>query len=173
MYKKLLLVSLVVISTCTLMAQSTPQKLSDKVTVTFPGKPEEQKLGNGAGAFSYKKDSSQTYIGMSVDLSPMGLSAELVQSLGDGLWDQMLATMPAQMGGSTIVKSDKTTFKGKSSLYLEVDGKSSSNPEYKDKRIFAYMFFIGSSLHQVAYRTSGDALPAEAKSFFDSVTIAQ
>ena len=62
------------------------------------------------------------FMGMSFDLSAMGLTADVISSMGDGLWDQMKGGMVAQMGGATLAKDEVTQFKGKSSLYVEIDG---------------------------------------------------
>lgn len=175
MFKKLLLVFAISAVSISLMAQSTPQKISEKVTVTFPGKPEETQLPTGASGsvYTFKKDSSLTLMAMAIDLSQAGLSAELIQSMGDGLWDQMLAGMTQQMQGATLTKSEKLDFKGQKSAYIEIDGSNSSDEKLKGKKAFAYLFFIGANLHQVMYMSaSKDVTAADAKSFFDSVTIA-
>lgn len=155
-------------------AQSTTQSISEKVKVVFPGKPEEMKAPNGASVYTFKKDSSIAYMGMSFDLSAMGLTADVISSLGDGLWEQMKGGMVAQMGGATLAKDEVTQFKGKSSLYMEIDGTNSSAPQLKGKKAYGYVFFIGSVLHQVLFY-SGDAKSKkeDGTAFFDSVTIVE
>ena len=155
-------------------AQSTEQKISEKVKVMFPGKPAEVKAPNGATVYTFKKDSSVAFMGMSFDLSAMGLTADMIASAGDALWDQLKGGMTQQMGGAVIAKDEVLTFKGKSSLYLEVDGTESTNAELKGKKAYGYVFFIGSVLHQVLYYSADKGSKKEdATAFFDSVTISQ
>lgn len=157
-----------------IMAQKTVQKISDKVTVTFPAKPEQQTpMGdNGPRMFTLTKDSSSMYMAMALDLTPMGLSVETIESMGDGLWDMLTGNMTQQMGGAEIVKSEKTQIKGKTGRYLEIDGAKSTAPNLKGKRAFCYLFFVGSNLHQFAYYTDKkDATVNDAKDFFDSIAI--
>ena len=61
-------------------AQATEQNLSEKVKVVFPGKPEATDLPNGPKVFSFKKDSTIAYMGMAFDLSPMGLTEDVIAS---------------------------------------------------------------------------------------------
>ena len=153
-------------------AQSAEQKISDKVKVMFPGKPEEVKAPNGAIVYTFKKDSSVAYMGMSFDLSAMGLTADMIASAGDALWDQMKGGMTQQMGGAVIAKDEVLTFKGKSSLYLEID--ESTSAQLKGKKAYGYVFFIGSVLHQVLYYSADKGAKKEdATAFFDSVTISE
>ncbi|MFK5027046.1 hypothetical protein ACI39O_27050, partial [Klebsiella pneumoniae] len=63
--------------------------------------------------FTLTKDSSSMYMAMALDLTPMGLSVETIESMGDGLWDMLTGNMTHQMGGAEIVKSEKTQIKGK------------------------------------------------------------
>jgi len=170
--KKLLSFILAASLSLSAFAQPTTQALSEKVKVVFPGKPEEIKAPNGAIVYTFKKDSSVAYMAMSFDLSAMGLTADVIASAGDMLWDQMKGGMVAQMGGATIAKDEVTQFKGKSSLYMEIDGSNSSAPQLKGKKAFGYMFFLGAVLHQVLFY-SGDttAKKEDGSAFFDSVSI--
>ena len=153
-------------------SQKVEQKLSEKVKVTFAGKPEEKKAENGAVVYYYTKDSTLAYMGMSLDLSAMGLTAEAVSALGDGLWDQIKNGMLAQMPGATISKDQIVTLKGKNSLYVEIDGSNSTAPQLKGKKNFGYLFFVGAVLHQVSFYSTNPAAKLEdAKEFFDSVVI--
>ncbi len=154
-------------------AQPTTQVISEKVKVVFPGKPEEIKAPNGALIYSFSKDSATAFMGMSFDLSAMGLSADMVAAAGDALWEQMKGGMMAQMAGATLTKDEVTNFKGKSSLYMEIDGSVSTAPQLKGKKAFGYVFFTGSVLHQVLYYSADPAAKKEnATAFFDSVEIA-
>jgi len=170
--KKILFLFLAASISMTAFAQSTTQTISEKVKVVFPGKPEEVKAPNGATIYTFKKDSSLSYMGMAFDLSAMGLTAEAIAAAGDMLWDQMKGGMVAQMAGATLAKDEVTQFKGKSSLYLEIDGSKSEAPQLKGKKAYGYVFFIGSVLHQVLfYSADPKSKKEDGAAFFDSVTI--
>lgn len=156
----------------TAIAQKTDQKISDKVKVSFPNKPEEEKLPTGGTAFVCKTDSNSSCFAMSMDLSPMGLSAEVITAAGDALWEQLKGGLVAQMAGATIAKDQVLSFKGKNALYLEIDGSKSSAPLLKGKKAYGYTFFIGAVLHQVMYYSlPSEALPEAGKTFFESTVI--
>ncbi|MFY9464217.1 MAG: hypothetical protein WAP48_03965, partial [Sediminibacterium sp.] len=112
-----------------LSAQLTPQTLSEKVKVIFPGIPEEKKLPAGGSMFMYAKDTGTGYMAMGLDLSAMGITPEIVTALGDVIWEQLKAGIPSQMGGVTIAKDQLIQFKGQSSMYLELDGSKSENEQ--------------------------------------------
>ncbi|HQS56005.1 MAG: hypothetical protein B7Y15_10030, partial [Bacteroidetes bacterium 24-39-8] len=65
--KKLLSFILAASLSLTAFSQATTQPISEKVKVVFPGKPEEMKAPNGALVYTFKKDSSMAYMGMSFD----------------------------------------------------------------------------------------------------------
>ena len=163
-----------IIASSAVFAQSTELKISEKVKVTFPGKPEEKQGPNGAVVHFYAtKDSSTAYMVVNVDLSQMGLTAEMITAYGDALWEQMKGSMIAQIPGAVLTKDQISTFKGKSSLYTEIDGTNSTAPLMKQKKAFGYSFFVGAVLHQVTYYSSSPTAKADdAASFFNSVVIA-
>lgn len=156
-----------------IIAQNTPQILSDKVKVVFPGKPEMQKLPNGIPVYYFAKDTISNYLALGIDLSAMGISGDMVNAMGDALLEQMKGHITNEISGIKILKDQVTPFKGKSSLYLELDGTGTDLPQFKGKKAIGYSFFIGSVFHQVMFLTSSaNVKPADAQSFFDSVEIA-
>ncbi|MCX6205860.1 MAG: hypothetical protein NTZ19_06380 [Bacteroidetes bacterium] len=172
--KKILSFLVAICITVASFAQATEQQLSEKVKVVFPGKPEATDLPNGPKVFSYKKDSSVAFMGMAFDLSPMGLTEEVIAAAGDGLWDQIKGGMMGQMAGANLTKDEVVQFKGKSALYLEIDGKESTAPQLQGKKAFGYLFFSGAILHQILYYSSDPAAKKEdATAFFESVVISK
>jgi hypothetical protein len=165
------------VATCITVAsfsQATEQQLSEKVKVVFPGKPETTEVPNGPKIFSYKKDSTIAYMGLAFDLSPMGLTEEVIAAAGDGLWDQLKGQMMSQMPGANLAKDEVVQFKGKSALYLEIDGKDATVPQLQGKKAFGYLFFNGAILHQVFfYSSNATAKKEDATAFFDSVVISK
>jgi hypothetical protein len=172
--KKILSLFVAICITVASFAQATEQQLSEKVKVVFPGKPEATDLPNGPKVFSYKKDSSVAFMAMAFDLTPMGLTEEVIAAAGDGLWDQIKGGMMGQMAGANLTKDEVVQFKGKSSLYLEIDGKEATTPQLHGKKAFGYLFFSGAILHQVLYYSADAAAKKEdATAFFDSVVISK
>lgn len=170
--KKVLSFILAICVTVASFAQATEQKISEKVKITFPGKPEEADMPNGPKVFSFKKDSSVAFMGMAFDLSPMGLTEDVIAAAGDGLWDQIKGGMMAQMAGANLVKDDVVQYKGKNALYLEIDGTGSTAPQLKGKKAFGYLFFSGAILHQILYYSAeATAKKEDATAFFDSLVI--
>lgn len=154
-------------------AQSTEQNLSEKVKVTFPSKPELKEIPNGPKLYTAKVDSSSDYIGLAIDLAPMGLTEDAIAGLGDGIWDMVKGQLGASLGGADIVSDSVQQFKGKSSLFLHIDGANSTNEQFKGKKAFIYMFFNGVIMHQILYTSKNPAAKKEdAQAFFDSVVIA-
>jgi hypothetical protein len=124
--------------------------------------------------FMYAKDTGTGYMAMGLDLKAMGISPEIVTALGDVIWEQLKAGIPAQMGGVTIAKDQVLQFKGQSCLYLELDGTKSDNEQFKGKKAFGYLFFLGSVLHQVMYLSAApNASADDAAPFFNSIEIAR
>lgn len=172
--KKILSFFVAICITVASFAQTTEQQLSDKVKVVFPGKPDTTEIPNGPKVYSFKKDSSIAYMGMAFDLSPMGLTEETITALGDGLFDQIKTQMMGQMAGANLTKDEILQFKGKSALYLEIDGKDATVPQLKGKKAFGYLFFNGSFLHQILYYSAApNAKKEDATAFFDSVVISK
>ena len=153
-------------------AQVTEQKISDKVTISFPGKPTLNNGENGAVVYTLIKDSSTAYMAVSVDLGALGLSADMIASAGDAVWEQMKGPMMSKLPNAVLVKDQVTTFKGKSALYMEIDGAKSAEPLLKGKKTFGYSFFVGAILTNLTYYSASPTATVEdAKAFFDSVVI--
>ncbi|MCG9899785.1 MAG: hypothetical protein MUF12_00270 [Sediminibacterium sp.] len=173
MKKTILAIGLFLASFAVVTAQKTEQVVSEKMKVVFPVKPEKQEMPNGGNMYQAKSaDGNTSYIAMSLDLSGMGLTAEVVESMGDMLFEQVKMGMSSQMGGAEISKDEVVTFKGKKALYIEVDGKNATGEEIKGKKAFMYIFFIGAQMHQVGFRSNkATASKDDEKEFLDSVTI--
>lgn len=171
--KKILSFFAAIIIVAAASAQVTEQKISDKVKVTFPGPPTLQDGENGAIVYSYKKDSSIAYMAISVDLAPLGLSADMIAAAGDALWEQMKVPMMQKLPGAVLTKDQVTTFKGKSALYMEIDGSKSDAPNLAGKKTLGYSFFVGTSLINVTYYYSAATTvkTEDTKAFFDGVIV--
>ncbi len=170
--KKILSFLVVLVIVTGAAAQPVEQKLSDKVKITFPGTPVLQDGDNGATVYSYKKDSSVAYMAIGVDLAPLGLTADMITAAGDAVWEQMKAPMMQKLPGAVLTKDQVTTFKGKSALYMEIDGTKSGAPNLAGKKTFGYSFFVGTLLVNVTYYSASPTAKMEdAKAFFDGVVV--
>ena len=169
MKKTILAIGLFLASFAVVSAQKTEQVVSEKMKVVFPVKPEKQDMPNGGSLFQAKSaDGNTSYIAMSLDLSGMGLTAEVVESMGDMLFEQVKMGMSSQMGGAEISKDELVTF----ALYVEIDGKNATGEEIKGKKAFMYIFFIGAQMHQVGFRSSkAGATKDDEKEFLESVSL--
>jgi hypothetical protein len=170
--KKLLLLVVGAIVSGTLFAQPAETYIGEKVKVTFPGKPDSSSNEMGAKILGYKNDTTKIYGTVSVDLAPLGLSADMVSSMGDGLWEQIKSPMLAQMGDVDLLKDEVIQFKGKSCLKIELDISKSSAEKLKGKKMYMLSFFIGSVLHQLNMITlTSSDMKADAEAFFNTLTI--
>ena len=175
--KKYLLSLLSLFIACIAVAQPSSIVLSEKVKITFPGPIDSSSSFSqmGAKVYSYSvKDSSLNYSALSMDLSPMGLQAEMVSSMGDAIWDQIKTGMLQQMGNVDLKKDEIIQFKGKSCLKLELDISKLVSDELKGKTIYNISFFSGSVLHQLSLMVkTTDNKQKEADEFFNSLVIEQ
>ena len=155
-----------------LFAQPAETYIGEKVKVTFPGKPDSSSNEMGGKILGYKNDTTKIYGTVTVDLAPLGLSADMVSSMGDGLWEQIKSPMMAQMGNVDILKDEVIQFKGKSCLKVELDISKAATENMKGKKMYMLCFFIGSVLHQLNVTSLTDTdMKADAESFFNTLTI--
>ena len=109
---------------------------------------------------------------VTLDLAPLGLSADMVSSMGDGLWEQLKSPMMAQMGNVDMLKDEVIQFKGKSCLKMELDISKSSAEKLKGKKMYILCFFIGSVLHQLNMITlTSTDMKEDAEAFFNTIII--
>lgn len=152
-------------------AQPAETYLGEKVKVSFPGKPDSSANEMGAKLFGYKME-TKLYSTVSLDLAPLGLSADMVSSMGDGLWEQIKSPMLAQMGNVDMLKDEVIQFKGKSCLKLELDISKSAAEKLKGKKMYMLCFFIESVMHQLnLISLTTDDMKADAEAFFNTLTI--
>lgn len=170
--KKAFLSLVLFASIAVVKAQNVAHKVSEKVTVQFPTKPDEKSMNGITIFFAKDTDTTKGFGAMVFDLSAMGLTGDPIEMMGDSFWEQFKAGMTAQMAGATINKDQITRFKDKNSLYLEIEGSNSADEPLKGKKAFGYVFFIGPVMHQVLFYSSNpSAKAADGQGFFDSVEI--
>jgi len=170
--KKILFLLLATLVSGTLLAQPAETYIGEKIKVTFPGIPDSNVNQMGAKALAYKKDPTKVLGTVSLDLAPLGLSADMVASMGDGLWEQIKSPMLAQMGNVDLVKDELVQFKGKSCMKMELDISKANSENLKGKKMYMLSFFVGSILYQLnVIAIASDNMKDEAEAFFNTLTI--
>lgn len=154
-------------------AQSTVVDVSSKVKVTFPTKAEKTPGPmEGMTVYTTEEKNAKSYMALSMDMSAMGVTGEMISAMGPMFFEQMKAGMMGKMKGAKISKEETTTFKGKSAIYLEIDGSESSDEKIKGKKVSMYIFFIDATMHQLGVYGKNPT-KEEEKDFFDSVVISE
>jgi hypothetical protein len=172
MKKFLLSTAFAVLATTLVVAQSTVVDISNKVKVTFPVKAEKSAGPmEGMNLFTTEVVNDKSYIGISLDMSAMGLTADVISAMGPMLFQEIKGGMMGKMMGAKITKEETTTFKGKSALYLELDGSESQDSKLKGKKLCMYIFFIDATMHQLGVYGKNPT-KEEEKEFFESTVIA-
>lgn len=146
--------------------------MSEHVKVVFPARPEMQTLPTGGTLYLLNKDAQTTYTAMGIDLGSIGLTADFVKSEGNKLWEQLKEAIFSQLTGVSITKDQTRIFKGRNSLYIELDGINSEDIQFKGKKAYTLLFFEGRILNQFMYLSSSkNSKPEDANVFFNSIII--
>lgn len=184
--KKLFSIIFLIFITTTLSAQTkgsntnneepeddtTILNMSEHVKVVFPARPEMQALPTGGTLYILNKDAHTTYTAMGIDLGSIGLTADFVKSEGNKLWDQLKEAIFSQLTGVSITKDQTRVFKGRNSLYIELDGINSDNEQFKGKKAYTLLFFEGRILNQFMYLSSSkNTKPEDANEYFNAIII--
>jgi hypothetical protein len=165
--KKYLLSITSLLFSALLIAQPSVTVLGEKVTITFPGSARITSNEGGIKVFEYSKDSI-----MSMDLSLMGLQAETIKNMGDGIWNQMKSGMIQQMGSASVKKEEFVQFKGKKCLKLELDVSKTNSEELKGNNLYSINFFSGSNFYQISVLSRSKLSKLiEAEDFFNTLVI--
>jgi hypothetical protein len=170
--KKYLLSITSLLFSALLIAQPSVTVLGEKVTITFPGSAHITSNEGGIKVFEYSKDSIILYAAMSMDMSLMGLQAETIKNMGDGIWNQMKSGMIQQMGSASVKKDEFIQFKGKKCLKLELDVSKTNSEELKGNNLYSINFFSGSNFYQISVLSrSNFSKLIEAEDFFNTLVI--
>ena len=170
--KKYLLSITSLLFSALLIAQPSVTVLGEKVTITFPGSARITSNEGGIKVFEYSKDSIILYAAMSMELSLMGLQAETIKNMGDGIWNQMKSGMIQQMGSASVKKEEFVQFKGKKCLKLELDVSKTNSEELKGNNLYSINFFSGSNFYQISVLSRSNLSKLiEAEDFFNTLVI--
>ena len=155
-----------------IIAQPSVTVLGEKVKITFPGNASITSNEGGIKVFEYSKDSITIYAAMSMDVSIMGLQAETIKNMGDGIWNQMKSGILQQMSSGSVKKEEFVQFKGKKCLKLEVDISKANFEEIKGNNIYSLNFFSGSNFYQISVLSRSNLSKLiEAEDFFNTLVI--
>ena len=170
--KKYLLSIISLLFSALLIAQPSVAVLGEKVNITFPGNARITSNEGGIKVFEYSKDSIIIYAAMSMDVSLLGLQAETIKNMGDGIWNQMKSGILQQMSSGIVKKEEFVQFKGKKCLKVEVDISKANYEEIKGNNIYSLNFFSGSNFYQISVLSRSNLSKLiEAEDFFNTLVI--
>lgn len=172
--KKIILSAFIAMfSVVTVVAQSTTVELSSKVKVTFPVKAEKQAAPmETMKVFTTEETNNKSFMSLSMDMSAMGVTAELIEGMGPAFFEQMKAGMMGKLKGAKVIKEEVTKFKGKTALYMEIDGADSEEKGIKGKQSAMYIFFVDATMYQVGFYAK-KVTKEDGADFFESVVITE
>ena len=170
--KKYLLSITFLLFSALIIAQPSVTVLGEKVKITFPGNASITSNDGGIKVFEYSKDSIIIYAAMSMDVSLLGLQAETIKNMGDGIWNQMKSGILQQMSSASVKKEEFVQFKGKKCLKLELDVSKANYEELKGNNLYSFNFFSGSNFYQISVLSRSNLSKLiEAEDFFNTLVI--
>lgn len=166
--KKIILASLLLITSTIVFAQTNwvTQKVDDKLSIKFPGKPE---VAEQAGMFAatFESDTKVKYVLNTMDFAALGLdSATLTPMLEtEEFSGQLIGGMKGKMEGFDF--SEVKTEKWKGFTYFSLDA---TNKEKKVKMYFKILF-IGSKMYNMLCAYPDGVAPDTKDTFFNSTEL--
>ena len=156
------------------MSQETKVKLTEKVSITFPEKPDVRNMQDIASVYSLRlADSTANFNVVVQNLGKNGLTEEQIETaqLEPAFWEQLESSFIAQLGNETkVLSKEKKTISGKDVLILEL----STERNGKKMELKSYIFI--DSLHSInivhSKRAAGASVDLRDK-FFNSLKIVE
>ena len=156
------------------MSQETKVKLTEKVSITFPEKPDVRNMQDIASVYSLRlADSTANFNVVVQNLGKNGLTEEQIESaqLEPAFWEQLEASFVAQLGNETkVLSKEKKNISGKDILILEL----STERNGKKMEVKSYIFI--DSVHSINIVYSKRAVGASVDlrdKFFNSLQIVE
>jgi hypothetical protein len=154
------------------MSQETKVQLTEKVSISFPEKPDVRNMQDIAFVYSLKlADSTANFNVVVQNLGKNGLTEEQIESaqLEPAFWEQLEASFVAQLGNETkVLSKEKKKISGKDILILEL----STARNGKKMEVKSYIFI--DSVHSInivhSKRSDGASVDLKDK-FFNSLKI--
>jgi hypothetical protein len=156
------------------MSQQTKVQLTEKVSISFPEKPDVRNMQDVATIYSFKlADSSANFNVVVQNLGKNGLTEEQIQSaqLEPAFWEQLEASFVAQLGNETkVLSKEKKNISGKDIMILEL------STERNGKKMEAKSYIFIDSVHCITIFHSKRAVGASVDlrdKFFNSLKIVE
>jgi hypothetical protein len=156
------------------MSQDTKVQLTEKVSISFPEKPDVRNMQDVATIYSLKlADSSANFNVVVQNLGKNGLTEEQIESaqLEPVFWEQLEASFVAQLGNETkVLSKEKKNISGKDILILELSA------ERNGKNMEAKSYIFIDSVHCINILHSKRAVGASVDlrdKFFNSLKIVE
>jgi len=154
------------------MAQETKIQLTEKVSISFPEKPDIRNIQEIASVYSLKlADSTANFNVLVQNLEKNGLTAELLETakLEPEFWEQLESSFIAQLGSEVKVLSKERRKIGNKDILTLI---LSTQRNGKEVEISAYIFTQGVYSFTIAHskRSVNASLDAKNK-FFNSLKI--
>lgn len=156
----------------TAMSQETKINLTEKVSISFPDKPDVQNRHDIASVYSLKLADSTADFGVVVlNLEKTELTAEQIETakLDPEFWEQLESSFIAQLGSNVNVLSKERTNIGNNELLnlvilVQING--------KEIEISTYLFTQGIHSFAISYhKRSENASINKKNKFFNSIEI--
>ena len=172
MQKLLIIHFLFVLFPTAVMSQETKVQLTEKVSISFPEKPDVRNMQDVATIYSLKlADSTANFNVVVQNLGKNGLTEEQIESaqLEPAFWEQLEASFVAQLGNETkVLSKEKKNISGKDILILELITERNG----KKMEVKSYIFI--ESVHSInivhSKRAAGASVDLKDK-FFNSLKI--
>jgi len=156
------------------MSQQTKVQLTEKVSISFPEKPDVRNMQDVATIYSLKlADSSANFNVVVQNLGKNGLTEEQIESaqLEPAFWEQLEASFVAQLGNETkVLSKEKKNISGKDIMILEL------STERNGKKMEAKSYIFIDSVHCITIFHSKRAVGASVDlrdKFFNSLKIVE
>lgn len=154
------------------MSQETKIQLTEKVSISFPEKPEVRNMQETTSIYSLKlADSTANFNVVVQNLEKNGLSIEMIETakLEPEFWEQLESSFIAQLGSQVKVSSkERKNIGNKDVLTLVL----STQRNGKEVEISAYIFIQGVYSFTIAHSKRSDNASQDVKNkFFDSLKI--
>ena len=154
------------------MSQETKIQLTEKVSISFPDKPDVRNMQDVASVYSLKlADSTANFNVVVQNLEKNGLTAELIETakLEPEFWEQLESSFIAQIGNEVKVLSKERRNIGNMDVLTLV---LSTQRNGKEIEISAYFFTQGVYSFTIAHSKRGDNASKDVKTkFFNSLKI--
>jgi len=156
------------------MSQETKVQLTEKVSISFPEKPDVRNMQDIATIYSLKlADSTANFNVVVQNLGKNGLTEEQIESaqLDLTFWEQLEASFIAQLGNETkVLSKEKKNISGKDVLILEL----STERNGKKMEVRSYIFIDRIHSINIVHSKRSDGASVDIKNkFFNSLKIVE